>query len=209
MSEIQRHAGNLKLLGGNLCLDFVNTVDWRGAEHPIEYLCTFQDLVAWGQHVQILSGGEAHRLLALAVTLLDEAERVLQRAIELRETLFHLFASVSRGIAPAGKDLDTFNIYFAEVMQQARIVQSQSGFRLDSRGNTQTMDWILYPIIHSATDLLLSEKIKRVKLCADPSCGWLFLDNSRNRSRRWCDMKDCGNRAKARRYYRQQKTRMS
>lgn len=209
MSEIQRHAGNLKLLGGILCLDFVNTVNWRGAKHPREYLCTFQDLVAWKQHVQILSGGEAHRLLVLAVAQPYEAERVLQRAIELRETLFHLFATVSRGIAPAGEDLDTFNLYFAEVMREARLVQSQSGFRLDFHGNTQTMDWILYPIIHSAADLLLSEKIKRVKLCADPSCGWLFLDNSRNRSRRWCDMKDCGNRAKARRYYQQQKTRLS
>lgn len=190
-----------------MCLNFVNTVDWRGAELPREYLCTFQDLVAWEQHVQILSGGEAHRLLALAVDQPHEAERVLQRAIELRETLFHLFASVSRGISPAGEDLETFNAYYAEVMRQARIVRSQSGFRLDSRGNTQAMDWMLHPIIHSAAALLLSEKIKRVKLCADPSCGWLFLDNSRNRSRRWCDMKNCGNRAKARRYYQQQKTR--
>jgi predicted RNA-binding Zn ribbon-like protein len=63
------------------------------------------------------------------------------------------------------------------------------------------LDWILNPLIRSAADLLVSDELKRVKRCGDPACGWLFLDTSRNKSRRWCDMSDCGNRAKASRFY--------
>jgi predicted RNA-binding Zn ribbon-like protein len=72
-------------------------------------------------------------------------------------------------------------------------------------GNKAKLDWILCPVIRSAAELLVSEKFRRVKKCADPICGWLFLDISRNRSRRWCDMRDCGNRAKASRYYKKKK----
>ena len=63
------------------------------------------------------------------------------------------------------------------------------------------MDLFLDPIIKSAADLLVSPELKRVKQCADDACGWLFMDKSRNNSRRWCSMKDCGNRAKAHRHY--------
>jgi predicted RNA-binding Zn ribbon-like protein len=63
------------------------------------------------------------------------------------------------------------------------------------------LEWILNPIIHSAADLMISQELRKVKKCGDPVCGWLFLDISRNQSRRWCDMQDCGNRAKASRFY--------
>jgi predicted RNA-binding Zn ribbon-like protein len=63
------------------------------------------------------------------------------------------------------------------------------------------LEWILNPIIHSAADLMISQELRKVKKCSDPVCGWLFLDISRNQSRRWCDMQDCGNRAKASRFY--------
>jgi predicted RNA-binding Zn ribbon-like protein len=86
-------------------------------------------------------------------------------------------------------------------MMQSQIVKTEDGFQWDLAGNKAKLDWILNPVIRSAADLLISEEFKRIKKCADPICGWLFLDISRNRSRRWCDMSACGNRAKASRFY--------
>jgi hypothetical protein len=56
-------------------------------------------------------------------------------------------------------------------------------------------------IVRSAVELLTSEDRSRLRVCAGEDCDWLFVDGSRNRSRRWCDMSTCGNRAKARRYH--------
>ncbi len=67
------------------------------------------------------------------------------------------------------------------------------------------LDRVLWPIIRSAAQLLIADELSRLKLCDADDCGWLFVDGSRNRSRRWCDMSDCGNRAKARRYRERQR----
>jgi predicted RNA-binding Zn ribbon-like protein len=86
-------------------------------------------------------------------------------------------------------------------MRDSQIVKTKDGYAWDAAGNKTQLDWILNPIIRSAADVLLSDDLRRIKACADPACGWLFIDVSRNQSRRWCDMKDCGNRAKATRFY--------
>jgi predicted RNA-binding Zn ribbon-like protein len=90
-------------------------------------------------------------------------------------------------------------------MKNSQIVRTNDGYNWDSRGEMAKLDWILNPLIRSAADLLVSDELKRVKKCGDPACGWLFLDTSRNNSRRWCDMSDCGNRAKACRFYKKSK----
>jgi predicted RNA-binding Zn ribbon-like protein len=90
-------------------------------------------------------------------------------------------------------------------MMRSQIVKAENGFYWHMTGNKAKLDWILNPVIRSAADLLISEEFSRIKKCADPTCGWLFLDISRNRSRRWCDMRDCGNRAKASRFYKKSK----
>jgi predicted RNA-binding Zn ribbon-like protein len=197
----KRDAGDLELLGGRLCLDFANTVDWRGRESPQEYLYTCHDLIAWGRHVGLIKNREAQVLRQQAEKSPSEAERVLSRAVELRETIYRLFSSTAEGVSASSKDLSSFNKYLSHTMRQSRILETKDGLTWDSEGSKDKLDWILNPIVRSAADLLVSEDLKRVKRCADFSCGWLFLDNSRNQSRRWCDMKDCGNRAKASRFY--------
>ncbi len=210
MDERKRHAGNLNLLGGKLCLDFVNTVDWRGSEQPQEFLKTFQDLLIWSQHVGILTSHDVQKLSRKAVKHPLDAERVLNRAIELRETLYYMFSLIIQGMVPKEKELTKFNEDLSKAMVHSRIVKTNTGFSWDSSGDKEALDWMLNPIIQSAADLLVSDELKKLKKCADPACGWLFLDNSRNQSKRWCDMKDCGNRAKARRFYkRKQKARSS
>ena len=90
-------------------------------------------------------------------------------------------------------------------MKDSKITRTAEGYGWVSLGNKKRLDWILNPIIHSAVDILVSDELKKVKACADPVCGWLFMDVSRNQSRRWCDMKDCGNRAKVKRHYQKSK----
>ena len=201
MSHKKKDAGDLELLGGRLCLDFVNTVDWRGRKRPQEFLNTYLDLITWSLHVGLITDREAQLLKQKIDKNPSEAERILSRAIVLRETIYRLFSSIAEGLTASKKDLTMFNKYLSNTMKQSRVVESEDGLTWDSEGNKDKLDWILNPIIRSAADLLVSDDLKRVKRCADYACGWLFFDNSRNRSRRWCDMKDCGNRAKASRFY--------
>ena len=197
----KRNAGSIKLLGGPLCLDFVNTVHCYGCADLGEYLNTYQDLVAWSRHVGTICADEAKTLSQRAARHLAEAKSAHGRALELREIIYSVFTISIEGQSQAREDLAAFNGYLAGALTQSQIVRTADGYYWDMTGNKAKLDWILNPVIRSAADLLVSEELNRVKKCADSTCGWLFLDTSRNRSRRWCDMRDCGNRAKASRFY--------
>ena len=148
-----------------------------------------------------ISPGEAKTLSHRAARHPAEAKSVHRRTIELREAIYRIFSNSLQGRSQAQEDLAVFNNYLAGALVQSTIVKTEDGFSMEIKGNKENLDWMLNPVIRSAADLMVSKEIKRVKKCADPTCGWLFLDTSRNRSRRWCDMRDCGNRAKASRFY--------
>jgi len=205
MDEAGTKAGTLKLLGGRLSLDFVNTADWHASDHPVEFLTSYSDLVAWSQHVGILTDHQAQRLLKKAARRPGDASTVLERAITLREAIYRIFSAISRGRPPQAADLATFNVELSEALAQSRIVSTAEGFTWDWADAEEALDWMLWPVAHDAAGLLTSEELDRVGQCADDRCGWLFLDTSRNRSRRWCSMEDCGNRAKARRHYKRKR----
>ena len=202
MNSRKRHAGNLKRVGVALCLDFVNTVDWRGRKQSIEFLNGYNDLVAWSRHAGILKQKEAKQLIEKASNHPLKAKTVLNEAVSFRESLYRIFTSIVEKKAPGEKDLGMLNEAVSKTMAQMKIVHTGSGFTWESTRQKDSLDGLLFPIIRSASDLLVSESISRVKRCTDSECGWLFLDTSKNKSRRWCDMTDCGNRAKAKRYYR-------
>jgi predicted RNA-binding Zn ribbon-like protein len=209
MDEAGTSAGTLKLEGGRSSLDFANTADWHASDHPVEFLTSYSDLVAWSQHVGILTDHQAQRLLKKAARRPGDATAVLKRAVVLREAIYRIFSAISHGRPPQAADLATFNDELSRALAQSRIVstlrQAQDtaagGFAWDWAGAEDALDGMLWPVVHDAAGLLTSEELDRVGQCADDRCGWLFLDTSRNRSRRWCSMEDCGNRAKARRYY--------
>jgi predicted RNA-binding Zn ribbon-like protein len=201
----KRDAGSIKLSGGVLCLDFANTVHCYGCADLGEYLNTYHDLVAWSRHVGTITDDETKTLSRRAAGHPAEAKSAHRRAIELREGIYRIFTITLEGQSLAQEDLAVLNNHLAEAMMRSQIVKTQEGFNLDMTDNKAKLDWILNPVIRSAADLLVSEEFRRVKKCADPICGWLFLDISRNRSRRWCDMADCGNRAKAGRFYKKKK----
>jgi predicted RNA-binding Zn ribbon-like protein len=192
----------LELLGGRLCLDFVNTVDSRLGDPRQDLLTNYADLVQWSYHVGILSEKERQDLSQASLHSSIEASKTFERAITLRETVYRVFSAVAHARAPQRADLDALRDAFAEAMLHASLVPSAEEFVWDWLECEDALDAILWPITSSAIELLTSAQIKRVKQCPGVGdCGWLFLDTSKNGSRLWCSMEDCGSRAKMRRQY--------
>jgi len=192
---------SLNLIGGRLCLDFINTVDCRNSDHSREYLSTYPNLISWSQHANILTENEARDLLQEAALHPADARIVLERAITTREALHRIFCAIANHRLPATTDIGVLNAEMSIAMAQLRLEPASAPSPWTYTFKERKLDQMLWPIIHSAAELLTSDKLDRICECQGENCGWLFIDMSRNRSRRWCDMKDCGNRAKARRHY--------
>jgi predicted RNA-binding Zn ribbon-like protein len=200
-------AGNLDLIGERLCLDFANTVDWHASDHPKEWLTSYADLLAWSRHARALTEAQAQILARAAESRQDEAASVLERAVTLREAVYRIFSAIAAGREPSAADLDVLNIELAQALTHLQITPTDRGFAQTWTGKDE-LDQMLWPIVWSAAELLTSDQdLERVRECPGDGCGWLFLDTSRNRTRKWCSMDSCGNRAKARRHYRKTRQR--
>jgi predicted RNA-binding Zn ribbon-like protein len=194
--------------GGRLCLDFVNTVGGSRAE-PKERLNSYFDLVSWGRQAGVLNERDAQRLGQLAKRRPGDAARTLAGAVQLREALFRIFAGAADCRAQPD-DMNIFNAALGRALAQVRLDATAEGCVRVWAGEADALDRMLWPVLRSAMDVLTSEEERsRIRTCESPACDWLFLDTSRNRSRRWCDMKSCGNRAKARRYYERHKPKIA
>lgn len=205
MTEHDTSADTLRLIGGWLCLDFINTVGWREGDQPNDWLQRYSDLVAWSQHAGILTASQAQYLLEKANQTPNAAEAVYERAIRLRDTLYNIFSAIASHSTPAPNDITAFNKELWEALARLRILQTGDAFVLGYQSEENALDRMLWVITRSAVDLLTSDKISRIGKCAANGCAWMFLDLSRNRSRRWCAMNDCGNREKARRHYKRKR----
>ncbi len=192
-----------EFLGNRLCLDFTNTL--KDTDGSRELPSNYEELVAWSKQAGILTDEGAEQLLAKAAHRPAEAAMAFQRAVVLRETLFHIFSRIAKDEQVEESDMDTLNTMLAETMLHARLVPKGKCCEWSWMAQHDVLDRMLWPVIRSAADLLTSEELWTVKVCASESCNWLFLDTSKNQSRRWCDMKSCGNRAKVRRHYERKK----
>lgn len=193
---------NLKLESGWLCLDFANTAEWHLSDHPAERLTSYEALIAWARSIGLLPDRTAQQLLRAAEQRPAEAARVLDRAVALREAIYHIFAAVAGGRSPSTDDQNTLNAELGRSLARSRLVWNKANFDWGRQGEDGDLDQVLWWILHSTTNLLTGEDIQRVGVCADDrGCGWLFYDTSRNRTRQWCSMRGCGNRAKAKRHY--------
>jgi len=189
------------LSGGRLCLDFANTIGWRGREESNEHLGSYGDFIAWAELAGAVPVRSARALLRAAAARPAEARQTLARAIELRETLYRVFAAIAAGRSPRGADLALVNAAVPAAFERSRLVASQEGFTLAADVDNDDLAAPLTPVVRSAVDLLTSpSELERVRTCAATACAWLFLDTTKNRARRWCDMKTCGNREKVRRF---------
>jgi predicted RNA-binding Zn ribbon-like protein len=205
MDNKERSAGNLELIGGSLCLDFVNTLSARSGKEQREYLTTYREWVTWSQHAGLLTADQAKRLLRSAARRPDRAAATLERAIGVRETLYRVLAAVANDREPQGGDLAALNQVLHEALSRRELGRSAGGFVWHWVVEPDELERVLWPVVYSAGELLTSVDLGRVQQCARDGCDWLFVDTSKNRSRRWCSMEACGSRVKARRYYRRKR----
>lgn len=182
-----------------LCLAFINTegVERNSPPDRLENLDLFLEWAAREGVVEAERTTEISRALGRRRGVDD----LLDRARVLREALYRIFSAIAADRQPPEDDLAIVDRYLEQALPGLRLGRDDGRFGWRLAAPTRP-DEILLPIALSAADLLCSDRLDRVKECGGETCSWMFLDESRNRSRRWCDMSDCGNRAKARRYYR-------
>jgi len=173
----------------DLCLEFANTRYWRGQDTPTETLNAPEDLAAWTT---------ANEGLKLAK---PPARREFERAIEVRELIHRLFDAHASEKSPAARDVEALNEALSEAPARTTLKRERGTYAWDVDMRSGTALALLAPVLWSAGDLLAGPRLDKVRRCANPECGWLFLDDSRAGKRRWCSMSACGNRAKARRHY--------
>lgn len=208
----ERPAATIKLIGGRLCLDFANTVGGRAAspaskktvdayEMRDDKLADYYDLLAWSMRVGLLTDAAANRLAREAKLREPEATEVWERAIALREAVYRISLAVMSETQPRGNDLELLNRELA--IAQGHLILARDGegnFFWNWNETKGSLDQMLWRVADSAAEMLTASDLTRLRQCKSENCGWLFEDTSRNRSRQWCDMQDCGNIAKVRRF---------
>jgi predicted RNA-binding Zn ribbon-like protein len=182
---------SFQLVAGHPALDLVNTLDFRFRETGAEELLkTYDDLLRFSEQSMLLVPKQTRELRR------REGERTLLRAKELREALADIFY----GPNPTGASQRTLERYFKEARLRQKIDWKQAPRLAWAWPAEQDPELPLWTLAMSAADLMTSEAVDGVRTCDNPECRWLFLDTSKNHTRRWCDMKVCGNRMKARRF---------
>lgn len=190
--------GNLRLLADHHVLNFINTIDPREGPHQIDHLGEFGDLLAWAKHARVVSAGEACKIALEAKGNSRIAARAFKRAIDLREALYLIFLRVVVGQSPPRAALAKLMRAHRDALAYGAFVRSGDRFQWVLPATAELIRW---RIAQDAIALLESAELTRVKRCpGSGDCGWLFLDTSKNATRRWCSMEGCGNRAKMRRF---------
>jgi predicted RNA-binding Zn ribbon-like protein len=193
-------AGSLTLVGGAPCLDFANTSSGRGTPLLQEHLRSYDLLLVWSEHAGVIPRAAGRRLARLAAQRPRVAAQILHRALALREAIHAIGAALARGASLPPPALAIVNRELAAAMTQARLRPTDDGVTWDFAGAPASLDSVLRPLVRSAAELLLAPLRGRVKQCPGHGCGWIFLDMTKNRNRRWCEMEVCGSRSKVRRY---------
>jgi predicted RNA-binding Zn ribbon-like protein len=195
--ETRDHLGQFKLVGGVLVLDFLNTGGGSGGGPGDEALKGYGDLVAWARRAGTVTPAEARHLAALADADAPRARATYRRALRLRRELATLLGIVTEGTPPTSDQVAALRRDEADALAHAELVARDGGFEW-AWPRSDDLARPLWPVVHSATSLLVGGPLGRVKRCR--RCAWWFLDESKNRSRRWCSMEDCGTAVKMEAY---------
>jgi predicted RNA-binding Zn ribbon-like protein len=190
-----------EFIGGALCLDFANTIHDSQAEDNEDELRAISDLLQWAREAGILSSADHDRLAAHYGRHSREAAAALAKAIAVRDLLLSTFAGIAKRRSVSPQRLSELNSALAEMPALLRMGKRTGYVQMEWTSVADGLQRVLFAVLTSAAELLASNRSGRIRECASADCTWLFVDESRNHSRRWCDMRDCGNRMKARRHY--------
>lgn len=193
----KQHEPEFEFSGGRLCLDFANTVTARSSA-PQEKLQSYADLVSWGRQAGVRAP-KGYRIASLSPRDRGAQSRILEQALAVREAIYGVFSSCAARRRPSSADLDQLWRAYVECLKSSRLAWEKGAFRWE-HADPEELDPVVRAVVCSAIELLFSPDLERIRECASESCDWLFMDFSRNGSRRWCDMNVCGNRAKVRRF---------
>ena len=204
-------ASPFEFVGDDPALDFINTVDNRDdPERRKELLNTYADLLAWAREADLLTPAETERLRAKGLKSSEQARAALRRAKMLREALYRVFSAIAERRQPPPADVALLDSFDKQAMAHRRIGREErGGYGWHWRTDGDDLDLILWQIAKAGAELLTSDLVYNVRACAAERCRWLFVDTSRNHKRRWCDMRVCGNRAKAQKFYKRAKNAAS
>jgi predicted RNA-binding Zn ribbon-like protein len=194
-----------ELIGGAGCLDFINSVSNRFSRNPGEHLLDYAGLLVWLQRCGTLPVAASRRLLARSTHDPQSAGETLRVAVRLRDAAWRLLSTVTRGEKFAKADLDVVNRALDAALAHMELTPSDGKFDVRWK-ESDSLGSALWPVTRELMAFLTSGEMRLVRICADAECGWVFVDRSRNHLRRWCSMRDCGNRAKVRAHYQRQKT---
>lgn len=189
------------LIAGCLCLDFANTLDKRLSSNPEDKLSGYEELVAFGKQTGVFSHSESRKLLREGRQDKSEASRLFKQAVDLREMVFRILAAVAAGREVSEADAGTLNDALRKLNAGSLVAPGPGQVAWRWVEKSSGVDRLLARIVRSAVEVLTSDDIERVKSCASEKCCWLFMDRSRSRNRRWCEMRTCGSQHKAKAYY--------
>jgi predicted RNA-binding Zn ribbon-like protein len=203
VSATQKSEFQFDLTGGHLALDLANTVSRRGdSARRREHLDSYLDVLSFLRQSKVLSAKQVQELSHAVLHNPSDARRSFARIIRLREAIYRVFAAIAQRKLVAARDLSLISEFAVEALRHRALTPVNGGYAWQWIADDRNpFDRLIWPMAQAATDLLTSDELKIVRFCEAPDCEWLFLDHSRNHSRRWCDMTSCGNRAKARRHY--------
>ena len=193
-------------VGEDICLGFANTLTWRGSAAPVETLADFAALLAWVQASAALPSPAGRELARWGDEHPLKAAQVFAEAIVLREAIYCIASALACGEPIRGQDFAALSRAVAQAPVRQQLVRASVGYawriELGKVGRAGvSAATLLAPVLWSAADLVVGGARRRIRRCANDACLWLFVDASKNGTRRWCDMASCGNRAKARRHY--------
>ena len=185
----------------DLCLAFVNTRYWRGSATPTEELKALPDLVNWLVRSVAMGTETAHAIETSCDTLGERAPALFDEAIAMRETVCRIFSALAEGEPVGSDDLKGFAAALATAPPRDRLACKGDTCGWIIEAPLPSMPELLAPVLWSTGDLMVNAPHRRIRRCANEKCLWLFIDESKSGTRRWCQMSACGNRAKARRHY--------
>lgn len=198
-----RSIETLQLDGGCTVFDFTNTINNRYVPDPYDYLGSYPDFLAWAGKVGLLGVSRIQELADYAISHPRKTAVAFDRVVQHRELLFELFSVIADKQTPEQSIVSAYNVILREAFSHITITITNERVGATFSDSGVSLDAPLHLLIKEAFDLLMVGRLDRIKCCSN--CGWLFLDQTKNGKRRWCNMQVCGSRDKSKRYYHNKK----